>query len=54
MAVNPAWVLFAPTFYIFIASLSMLQFSLAINALHTLSVKLRTIPALEPAAPGKC
>jgi hypothetical protein len=51
MAVNPAYILFAPTIYIFLASISMLQFSLVLNGLHSLSLKLRSFPALEPLEP---
>jgi hypothetical protein len=51
MAVNLAYVLFAPTIYIFLASISMLQFSLGLNAMHTASLKLRSFPALQPLEP---
>ena len=53
MAVNPAYILFAPTIYICLASLGMLQFTIVLNSLHTLSLKMRSVPALQPLAPGE-
>lgn len=49
---NLILLVFAPTILIFFASLTLIQFSVILHMLSIAAVKVRSIPTLQPFAPG--